>query len=103
MLRQHAHKATTVAAAGLATAPDDVVSVFADDRNGVLVTHDRELISRRRENTFGRHIHLVCNEWDAADVLCEHLPDVLQQLTHREAVVLKVSKDGVTPYPARWK
>lgn len=102
MLRREGHQCMLVGAAGLATASDDAVSVFADNLHAVLITHDRELIERRKKNTFGQHVLMKCDEPDAAEVLRAHLPAVVELVGHCESVVVRVSKDGVRVYPAQW-
>jgi len=96
--RQQGHRAVMVGQIGLGRASDDQVSVFADNKEAVLLTHDRELIARRRRNTFGRHIHLDCREWDASVLLELHLAVVLE-LRSRDAIVIHL---GPAPYPSRW-
>jgi hypothetical protein len=78
------------------------VSVFADNKGAVFLTHDRELIARRRRNTFGRHVHLDCREWDAPVILAEHLAAVVALVGSREAILVRLGRDGPTPYPTRW-
>lgn len=87
---------------GLARASDDQVSVFADNKDAVCLTHDREMIQRRRRNTFGRHVHLDCREWDAAALLLQNLGAVIELLCSRDAIVVHLTQNGVTPYPSRW-
>jgi predicted nuclease of predicted toxin-antitoxin system len=104
MLRDEGQRCVHVGQVGLSRALDDQVSVFADDKHGVLLTHDRELIARRRERTFGWHVHLDCNEWDAAELLRKHLPAVLVLIRSRDAIVLRLSPgmDAPHPYENKW-
>jgi len=102
MLRREGHRCVMVGQIGLARASDDQVSVFADDKSAVFLTHDRELISRRRRNTFGRHVHLDCREWDAPEILLQHLAAVIELLCSRDAIVVHLGRDGPTAYPSRW-
>lgn len=88
---------------GLATADDDQISVYADNHRAVLITHDKEAIRRRRKNTFGRHVYLHCDDIDAVETIAKHLADVVLMITTRDAIVLKVAKDGVGSYPNRWQ
>ena len=94
-LRLLGHDAWTAAQAGLAAAEDDDLTVYADDRGAVLVTHDREFSRRRRKNVVGRHVFLRCNEWEAADLLEKHLEQVLRVLSVYEDLWVAVSKEGV--------
>ncbi len=100
--RQQGHRAVMVGQIGLARASDDQVSVFADNKDAVLLTHDRELIARRRRNTFGRHVHLDCREWGAPVLLHQHLAAVVELLQSRDAIVIHLGHDGPRPYPSQW-
>ncbi|HEY2948884.1 MAG TPA: DUF5615 family PIN-like protein [Micromonosporaceae bacterium] len=102
LLRRAGNRCVTASEAGLATADDDSVAVFADDHRAVLITHDREAIRRRRRNTYGRHVRLTCMDWEAIAVIEARLPEVLEMIETRDAIVLKVSKDRVVPYPREW-
>lgn len=104
VLRQAGHRCHTVASAGLAQASDDEVSVFAHDRNGVLLTHDSELFQRRRDNTFGHHILLKCNEWDAPQYMIDHLGPLIELIEGRpDAICAALTRDGLKIYPTKWK
>lgn len=102
VLRRHGHRCVTASEAGLATADDDQVSVFADNRKAILLTHDKEAISRRRKNTFGRHVLLACIDMEAVEVVTQQLDRIVEMIDTRDAIVLRVSKDGVYPYPNQW-
>ncbi|MEV2240112.1 DUF5615 family PIN-like protein [Micromonospora sp. NPDC049891] len=102
VLRRRGHRCITASQAGLATADDDQVSVFADNHNAILLTHDKEAISRRRKNTFGRHVLLACIDTEAVTVVTQQLDVIIEMIDTRDAIVLRVSKDGVYPYPNRW-
>ncbi|NMO57500.1 DUF5615 family PIN-like protein [Actinoplanes sp. TBRC 11911] len=102
VLRGAGHACETASTVGLATADDDQLSVFADNHNAILVTHDKEAIRRRRRNTFGRHIWMACVDLEAVQVMTDNLGDVETLIVTRDAIVLRVSKEGVTPYPTRW-
>ncbi len=70
MLRGHGHVCRTAADAGLAAeGQDDNLSVYADERQAVVATLDREFTLRRRKNPIGRHIQLRCTEPEAAQIL----------------------------------
>jgi predicted nuclease of predicted toxin-antitoxin system len=104
LLRSAGHKCETASTVGLATADDDQVSVFADNHQAILITHDKEAIRRRIRNTFGRHVWLACNDLDAVEVVTNNLTEILAMIMTREAIVLRVSKEGVAPpYPTQWE
>lgn len=105
-LQTHGHECWSAAAAGLAgddAAEDDDVSVYADSKGAVLITHDREFSLRRRRNTFGRHVWLRCVEPMAVEVLTAHLDEVLAVLENMPAVVIEVRPDSVIVHPPSWK
>jgi predicted nuclease of predicted toxin-antitoxin system len=95
MLRKEGHQCWTAGEAGLATeSKDDNLTVYADERDAVLVTMDREFSQRRLKRSIGRHIWLRCPEPEAADVLRSRLGDVLLFL-ERTNVAITVSSDDV--------
>lgn len=95
MLLSEGHQCWTANEAGLAAEPqDDNLTVYADDKDAVLVTLDREFSKRRRRNTIGRHIWLRCREPEAAEMLRSRLNEVLPYL-RRSHVIIVVSKGGV--------
>jgi len=92
MLRGHGHVCWTAADVGLAAeGQDDSLSVYADERQAVVVTLDREFTLRRRKNPIGRHIQLRCTEPEAAQILESHLLQVLEYL-ERDHVTVIVSR-----------
>ena len=52
MLGELGHDAWTIPEAGMGTFKDDDVSVYAHEKNAILITDDRELLSRRRHEQF---------------------------------------------------
>lgn len=105
LLMSNGHQAWTAAEAGLAgrnSAEDDFVSVYADEKGAVVVTHDVEFTLRRRRNTFGQHVHLRCEHPDAYDVVQRHLDEILAKLDAMSVCVVKVSQNEVDLYPPQW-
>lgn len=87
----------------MAKAGDDALTVYSDDHDAVLITHDVEFSQRRRRNVVGRHIYLRCNEWDAPEVINTHLAAVLPMLErHRDAWV-KLSLGAEPEWSFDWK
>jgi predicted nuclease of predicted toxin-antitoxin system len=93
-LRQLRHEAWTLADAGLYLIADDEVTVYATNHNAVVLTHDKEFSQRRRRNVIGRHIHLRCSEWEAADLLANHLDELLPIMRAKSDVFIALSKHG---------
>lgn len=95
MLRGEGHECWTASDAGLAIeGQDDNLTIYADDKNAVLVTMDKEFSLRRRTNAIGRHIWLRCPEPDAAAMLRSRLGEVLPCL-ERDRVTITVPSGGV--------
>jgi predicted nuclease of predicted toxin-antitoxin system len=103
VLRQAGHECWPSTAGLAASADDDTVAVYADDRQAVLITHDREFTRRRMRNTIGRHVRLDCEQPDAIAVIRTHLDALLAALEHEHDIVLVVSAAGVTRHPGQWE
>lgn len=103
MLRKRHHVAWTAANAGLSRAADDDLTVYAQERDAVLVTHDGEFSERRRKNVVGRHIYLKCNEWDAAKILADHLDDILLVLERHRDVWVRLSPEAEVKLSFKWE
>jgi predicted nuclease of predicted toxin-antitoxin system len=93
-LRAMGHEAWTAADAGLADVDDDELTVYADDREAVLLTHDRRFSQRRRRHVVGKHVWLQCSEWDAADLLEKRLPEFIDQLERPGDLWVRVHQEG---------
>lgn len=103
VIRQAGHKCHTVGSAGLYDASDDEVSTFAADHDAIFLTHDKEMTHRRRRNTFGRHVLLACNEWEAPAVVEASLDQIIATTQQRDDICIKLTKDNLTAYPNRWE
>lgn len=102
MLRKARHRCHRAGELGLARADDDDLAVYADDKGAIFLTHDEESVRRRRRNTFGRTLWLACRQWEAHEILAKHLDAAIELATSRDAIVVKVSRDGVKPFDTRW-
>jgi predicted nuclease of predicted toxin-antitoxin system len=96
------HECWTVGQAGLFDATDDALSVYADDKQAALVTHDEAFSRRRQKRCFGQHVWLRCDDNLAVEVIVHHLPEIVSVLAGREAVVLQVTATNVRPLSSRW-
>jgi predicted nuclease of predicted toxin-antitoxin system len=96
------HVCWTAASAGLAAANDDSIAVYADQKNAVLVSHDKAFAERHKRNTTGKHLWLRCEPPDAAQIVDRHLSEILQQLASLSHVVVEVSAERVRLHPPRW-
>lgn len=94
----HGHDAWTVAAAGIPDAADDDISVYAAQKDAVVVTHDEEFSARRRRNPHGRHLQLGCNEWDACDLVHQNADALVDAMTPFADVFVYLSKDGLSSH-----
>ncbi len=96
------HECWTAAQAGRADAPDDDQTIYANEHDAVLVTHDREFTDRRKRNTIGRHIRLCCEQPDGPGVLATWLDDVSPVLERRTHVVIELYAEGYSVHVA-WR
>jgi predicted nuclease of predicted toxin-antitoxin system len=96
LLVRQGHECWTVANANLYDAADDTITVYADERQAVVVTHDREFSRRRRRNPVGMHLQLRCLEPDAAELLEKHLDHVLSLLKGAQHIFIQLSAEGCT-------
>lgn len=56
MLNELGHEASTIPEAGMGEVHDDEVSVYSDEKKAILITDDRQLLSRRRREQFYGHV-----------------------------------------------
>lgn len=96
LLVRRGHEAWTAHQANLDTAADDSLTVYADDKRAVLVTHDKEFSQRRRKNVIGMHLQLQCEEPDAIGLVDAHLDQIVAHLGHAKGdMFITVSAAGV--------
>jgi predicted nuclease of predicted toxin-antitoxin system len=95
MLRRHRHECWTASQAGLATATDDALTVWASEHRAVVVNTDREFSRRRMNNAIGHHVWMRCLDWEADAVLEANLAEVVHRLQARSDLTIRVSGDGV--------
>lgn len=95
MLGSHGHTWSTANQAHMAEDRDDDLTVYAIERQAVLVTFDREFSQRRRRASVGHHVQMRCDEPEAAALLESVLDKVLDLLRGRDHVTIQVSKSGV--------
>jgi predicted nuclease of predicted toxin-antitoxin system len=103
VLRQAGHECWPSTAGLAASADDDAVAVYADDRRAVLVTHDREFTRRRMKNTIGRHVRLDCEQPDAIALMGAHLEELVAALERAHDIVIVVSAAGVARHAGQWE
>ncbi|MGH3927163.1 MAG: DUF5615 family PIN-like protein [Egibacteraceae bacterium] len=107
VLRTAGHQCWTAFEAGLAgvaAADDDDLSVYAQEHEVVVVTHDREFSRRRMAHTFGRHLWLRCEQPDASTLVGAHLDVLIQALQTRSQLVVTLSPgSGVQIHAPRWQ
>lgn len=97
-IKQQGHDCWTANQAHYADASDNSVSVYAQDKGAVLVSHDNEFAHTRMKKTIGRHLWLDCEQPDALGVLEPHWLAALELLEAREHVVVKVSRNRVRAF-----
>lgn len=96
------HECFTVRDLGLLGAGDDDVSVAGDDRDAVFVTHDRKLITKRRRNSFGRHVRLDCKKHHAVEFVADRIDEIARILMAFDIVTLEVHRNRIQVHPPRW-
>ncbi|MDQ3764180.1 MAG: DUF5615 family PIN-like protein [Actinomycetota bacterium] len=98
MLRKAGHEAWTAADAGLYRAGDDDLTVYADNKGAVLISHDTEFSQRRRRNMIGKHIWLQRRRVQLSLAIRHHVVDrVLRRITEPTLIdVLRGSACVVT-------
>lgn len=82
---------------------DDDVSVYADDKDAVVVTHDVEFTRRRQLRTFGRHVRLRCDQVDGVEVLAGHIHELVDLLATQAEGVFIVSRSRIEFKAPRWE
>lgn len=105
VLRRAGHDVVTAWEVGLAgrdSAPDDALTVYAHDTDRVVVTHDKEFTLRRRSNSVGRHVRLVCDQSDAPDVVTRHADALVEMLGWKDNVVIELGVRGPTLFQPKW-
>jgi hypothetical protein len=102
MLIEAGHECWATSQAGRSAAADDDQTVYADEHGAVLMTHDQEFTERRKRNTIGRHIRLMCEQPDGPDLLRRCLVEIVPVLEHRLDVVMEIRVTGVSTYFSRW-
>ena len=53
------------------------------------------------QNAIGPHVWLRCSDWEASEVLADHLNEVLTLLQARSDLTVRVSMEGLTD-SSRW-
>ncbi len=84
------------------TDSDDTLTVYAQSKRAVLVTHDKEFSARRRRNPAGWHLHMKCQESEAADMLVAHLPILEPLFAARPDLFVSISKNGLGIPTSAW-
>jgi predicted nuclease of predicted toxin-antitoxin system len=95
-LRHRGHECWTAGSAGLARARDNELTVWAAEHHAVLVSTDTEFGQRRMQNAVGWHVWLRCTDWEASEILADHLDGVLSLLEARSDLTVRVSKEGLS-------
>jgi predicted nuclease of predicted toxin-antitoxin system len=90
------------AEAGVTTEDDDL-SVYAENQEAVVVTHDREFTERRKRNTFGKHVRLKCLQPDACDVLKARMDELVALLNQHDELVIEVTSSQLKLFRRTWR
>jgi predicted nuclease of predicted toxin-antitoxin system len=98
VLEKEGHHCWTASQAGRGEAGDDDQTVYATDRDAVVITHDREFTERRKKNSIGRHVRLMCEQPEGPELLERHLPSIVSLAAAIEHVTIEVQHTKVTHY-----
>lgn len=101
-LTQLGHHAWPVSSARLYAAGDDDLTVYAQDHDAALITHDREFSERRRKAVIGQHIWLDCRKWDAAEVITDQVDVIAPVLARYRDLWIKISPNAEIKLSYRW-
>jgi predicted nuclease of predicted toxin-antitoxin system len=79
------------------TSKDDELTAWAAEHQAVIISTDGEFGQRRMQNAIGRqHVWLRCSDWEASEVLADHLNEVLTLLQARSNLTVRVSKESLS-------
>src|SRR4051794_11962477 len=93
------HQAWSVGEAGRALANDTDQLIYAQQHKAILLTHDKELYTSRRDMPIGRAIRLRCEAWDAPDLLKLRLDQsALAVLKRHQDVFVEFCQDAPTTF-----
>jgi predicted nuclease of predicted toxin-antitoxin system len=70
--------------------------VYADNKNAVMVSHDKDFRANMKARTFGRFVHLGCANAEAVDMVHKHHAELVQMLTLLGEGVYQMEWTGVT-------
>lgn len=101
-LRRRGHECWSVVELGLQSAEDDAVAVAADDRDAVLVTHDRAFVRRLKGNTVCSVLAIGGEAFNAKDVVEERFAD-LDPGVWSKRVVVEMSAGRTIITHQQWK
>ena len=90
------HGCWTASEAGRSAASDDEQSIYADNLDAVLITHDQEFTARRLKNVIGQHVRLACDQPDGPALLAARLVDIERTLQGHSEVTIVVHQHRLT-------
>lgn len=74
--------------------PDDDIGVWADNRSGALLSHDKDFMRRRQILWYGWHVRLGVDHPDAQEVVRANLGPLVQMLQANRPAVVLLQKTG---------
>jgi len=95
MLRGEGHRCWSASDAGLASAADRELAIYAHDQRAALVSHDRRFSEWSVKNTIGKHLYLDVPQWDAESLLLSQLPKVCRLLESMDDVVAQLHRHSL--------
>ncbi len=94
ILREMGHDAWTAEESGLSRETDPNLTIYAHDRDAILLTHDREFSTSFKKHIVGRHVFLDCRELAAREVISARLPDVIDILERKPDLYVILRPDS---------
>lgn len=94
VIEKAGHQCWSTSQAGRWLADDEDQTIYAEDADAIIVTHDRAFTEKQKKRTTGKHIRLCCEQPDGPTVLARHLPDILDLLKHRTYVVIELKHES---------
>lgn len=97
------HKCWSAREASRQDAEDDEQTIYAQTRQAVLVTHDKEFTERRKKMPLWKHVRLVCEQPDGPTLLERWLTEMVYALDRHADVVVELRPDDYHVFVPRGK
>jgi hypothetical protein len=92
------HNCWSAGQAGRYLESDDSHTIYARDKDAIVITHDREFTERRRRAAIGRHIQMDCEQPDACEILSRYIEELVPILAAAENITVVIRRDGYATF-----